>query len=249
MTNQWEVENLRLTVFPTPNQQFTNSANWWEGVAGSDPETISQQPKNALTQYSGPFGDNAKLTLTIRPDRIDWLLTVNDTQLETEFFPIIATIEKVLPPILSALENWLVHECPPCLRIGWGAVLLLPVRDKVEGYNRIGEYLPEVKLDAENSTDFTYSINRPRKSKLVNDVTINRLSRWSVINIKRFQLPGLVNNQFPAPILEERHACRLEMDVNSSQECQKQFSKEEILNITNELVSLADEIAKNGDIK
>ena len=77
MSINWNSENLRLSIFLTPNS-VPNTNTWWKEVVGAEPDTISQQPKNGLTQYTGSFDENTQLTLAASPERIDLHLTISD---------------------------------------------------------------------------------------------------------------------------------------------------------------------------
>jgi hypothetical protein len=52
------------------------------------------------------------------------------------------------------------------MRLGFAPTLLAPVRDRVEGYDLLSKLLPAVRIDAANSEDMFWQINRPRKSKV-----------------------------------------------------------------------------------
>ena len=53
------------------------------------------------------------------------------------------------------------------------------------GYRELGRFLPAVRLD-EDSSDFSYQINRPRRSTVIPELSVNRLSKWSVGKFQAF---------------------------------------------------------------
>ena len=218
IAENWKTESLRLTVFPHPNQQFVNRTSWWADVVDSDPETITEQPRNAVYQATGPLTDDAQLLLNVQPERIDWQLSASDKQRETGGLPTISSLDKTSAIIIPRLEKWLQSGCPKCQRIAWGAVLLRQVQSKAEGYHLLSNYLKDVTIDADNSSDFSYSINRPRKFSS-GEITINRVSRWSVINYKIFRISDIGSGGGSLvldPLRDGNPACRLELDINTN---------------------------------
>jgi hypothetical protein len=251
MAESWKTESLRLTVFPSPNQQFVQRNNWWISTVGTDPDTISEQPRSAVYQAMGAVTPESQLLLSVQPDRIDWQLSASDKHREAEGLPTIGSLDEALSIIVPKLEAWLQHQCPECQRLALGVVLLRQVLSRVEGYERLKPYLPAVTLDPENSTDFSYSINRPRMSER-EGVSINRLSRWGVVNLKTFRLAHLGAaglTQVLEPLAGDYFACRLELDISTPAERQSPFSRSAAINILRELVGFANEIADRGDIQ
>ena len=69
----WQAESLRLTVFPVPGTRDPEPT-WWADLVGNSPDARTLRPKVGEFHEEGLFKDR-KLTLAIRPNRIDWLLT------------------------------------------------------------------------------------------------------------------------------------------------------------------------------
>lgn len=242
MSINWNSENLRLSIFLTPNS-VPNTNTWWKEVVGAEPDTISQQPKNGLIQYIGLFNENTQLTLTIRPERIDWLLTISEVQSRSIELPIIDLRINIFNVIAPKLNSWLESSCPPCVRLAWGEVLLEKVNGKNEAYTKLQPYLPSVKLDIENSSEFNYSINRP---KSFNNINYNRISRWSVIKLCQLNI-NVVNEQLSRRT-NETFACRLEIDISTNANTLKELPNNKIPEIFSKLTTLAKEISDDGDI-
>ncbi len=241
MDINWNSENLRLSIFLTPNS-VPNTSTWWKEVVGSEPDTISQQPKNGLTLYSGVFNENAQLTLTVRPERIDWLLSISEEHSRSVALPIIDLRSNTFDLIAPKLQSWLESSCPSCVRLAWGEVLLEKVNDKKEGYTKLQPYLPSITLDIENSSEFNYSINRPKK---LHDINYNRISRWSVIRLRQLNFNAVAEQ--PSPQINEELACRLEIDISTSSNILEDLPSNKITEFFLELTSLAKEISVKGD--
>lgn len=121
-----------------------------------------------------------------------------------------------------------------------------------DGYGKLGKLLPNVKIDAQNTRDFLYRINRRR---VWNDgskrLKINRLSTWSALEFIDvsfdFSLESLQNSPIEK-LLNSGSICRLEFDINTVPESRTALEIELIPSIYNELVKCANQTATNGDI-
>ena len=240
----WQAESLRLTVFLTPGAVLSDST--WEDLVGKPPETSVRRP---AYQDEGEFEDG-RLTLATQPSRVDWLYTADLRKIESGL-PTVGFFPDAVSKFQQLMYRWL-KGCPPITRLAFGAILLQPVGNRVGGYKRIADYLPSVKLDGENSSEFAYQINRPRVSNNIKVLQINRLSKWSVMAMQRMQLDipvGQVAIAQPPALGEERSACRLELDINTSPAFSGELPRERVLPIFDELIVLGKEIAERGDVQ
>lgn len=248
-TSVWQSSQLRLTVFPTLDPKMS-SQGWWEGVVGAAPEFRSAQPRQNIVQESGAFL-NGTLTLNVSPLRIDWILTPSADQEPPEKLPSAGEFPKAVEAYGHVLSKWLA-SAPRMKRVAFGAVLLQEVGSHEEGYLLIDKYLPSVELDPKSS-DFSYQINRPRKSNVASSVTINRLSKWSVARLQSVQLQfqggkdatTLISGVAPTQAL---FACRLELDMSTEAMRTEAFDSGSPQAIFGELIGLAMEIAAKGDV-
>lgn len=240
----WQVESLRLTVFLAPGAVVVDSA--WEDLVGKPPEASVRRP---VHQDEGGFEDG-RLILATQPSRVDWLYTADLGKIETGL-PTVGSFSDAVSKFQQLMHRWL-KGCPPITRLAFGAILLQPVDNRIEGYKRIVEYLPSVKLDGENSSDFAYQINRPRVSNNIDALQINRLSKWSVMEMQRLQfvIPAeQVAVAQPAAPGEKKSACRLELDINTSHVFTGEFPKGKFFLVFDELITLGKEIAEKGDVQ
>jgi hypothetical protein len=236
--SRWKEARLRLTGFLSPAAPI-HEPDWWKSLTGESPERRVSQPKIGVLQEDGPFM-GGKLILAAQPTRIDWVLTQSDpTDLSSSVGPI--------GEFKQLMLKWL-ESCPPVQRIAWGPILHIPTDDRIRGYQLLSEYLHSVRLDAENSTDFFYQINRPRTVTFDSlDIKINRLSKWSVATLQQALLsvgPEAATYALgPGQIL-----CQLELDVNTDQEFQGNLPHEQLPQILDCLCEFGEEIARQGDI-
>jgi hypothetical protein len=252
MSASWMVQLMRITAFPVAGVPVGDPSTWWETTIGTSPDSVTNKPKEGLVQLSGRLDDFAQLALNCQPDRIDWQISPIEPTDFSPDYPEIGVFETILPKFLEFINRWLDQQFPEFQRLAFGVILVKQVNDRVTGYHKIAEFLPNIKIDAEGSTDFTYSINRPRTSKLgIEGLKINRLSNWSVGVIKLFRIPVATpggSKAFMNVADKETYLCRLELDVNTAVDVAN-LPRERIKDILTELVHLAMEIAKSGDVK
>jgi len=246
-SSPWLAETLRLTGFPLPGTTV-DPHTWWETVTGQQPEVRNAQPRLGVTQEEGQL-EGGRLALVVQPSRFDWIFTTAfDAALglpvPERFLPFPAAQEM----FARTLNRWF-GLCPSLTRLAFGAVLSIPVADKPAGYQQLAHYLPDIHLDPEGSSDFSYQINRPRNSGVVRELKINRLSRWSVaLSMLEQIVLGPGGLQYPVSGPENR-ALRLELDINTSTESARELAPDDIAPLFQELIQLGQEISEQGDIK
>jgi hypothetical protein len=241
------VESLRLTAFlgatPSPREP-----TWWSDLTDNEPETRTSKPPMGVFQEIGVFQDRT-LVLSIQPGRIDWLFNPGPSQVEAEISSV-GDIPSAQGIFLPAMRRWLGEMAPAVIRMGYGVTLLEPVRDKVAGYMRLAELLPAVHIDPQGSADFIYQINRPRQSALgIQNLSINRLSNWSVALIQRF---GFIFSAGSPPALAPPQlgalsAVRIALDISTAPTFPGELPHGRLADIFDELINLGAEIAAHGD--
>ena len=244
---QWQVESLRLTTFHIPSTVSTDSTDWWESVIGDKPEQVVTRPRGNMVQQSGLF-EGKQLALIIRVDRADWMLRGNIAPQgePTQGPPTLGTLPNVLGSFRKVAEKWLT-VCPDLTRLAFGAALVETVADLTLAYQKLSQMLPNVKIGEADSPDFLYQINRPRVSKSLTMIRINRLSKWSVMQGGALSI-AIGQGTVPTFASELLLACRLELDINTSQEPSSIIPQNQTRELFSELVDLGSEIADNGDI-
>jgi hypothetical protein len=242
----WLTESVRFTGFlagSTPSQ----ASDWWVSLVGSPAESTVSRTDIRLQQQEGPLGPG-RLVLVLLPGRVDWHLSVSPKATESESVPSLGSFEEAVNLFRPVLRKWF-EICPPLSRVAVGSVLIQPVPDRVEGYRRLAHFLKDsVRLDPENSSEFSYSINRPRISKKTEGgLVLNRLSKWTVSASQSVQITvGLGNTQ--TRTLNTRHACRLEVDLSTPAGLEGNLPSAQIPLIFDELIEFADEISLRGDL-
>lgn len=223
----------------------------WTALVGSSPERIDQRPKEGITNVEGPF-EGARLTLTRSPMRSDWIWIVeSDLTAPRIEIPSIGEFEKVDKTFLTLANQWLSRD-QSLTRLAFGCILVLPVAGKEEGYKRLGNFLPQLAIDPVGSSDLVYQINRPRTSRVIDGLRVNRLSRWSVAISQamslQFSLSTGAAEAVGGPTGPGLSACRLQLDINSDQTQTVPLRSDMLVPLLNEFVELAREIATGGDM-
>lgn len=247
--NFWMAETLRISAFLAPNENF-DIGGWWTNIIGEPPETDNSRPRDGVRQIEGQHG-SGRLTLISTLGRVDLLMKATDNdERENLGIPNIGRFEDAMSE-LTKLASKFISTLPPVKRMAFGAVLVRETDSHESGYKILGEYLKSVQIDSTGSSDFIYQINRPRKSNAVaGDLGINRLSKWSVLRVRKLRVEVPQNDLAMHEVHRERetYGCRLELDVNTKPDLSGFILGDRLFALYEELVSLAREISLSGDI-
>jgi hypothetical protein len=145
--------------------------------------------------------------------------------------------------------GWLISQ-GDLTRIAFGAVLNFPTDDRPTSYRHLQAFLRDVRLDAENSSDFTYTINRPRPSvSLRGKGTINRLSKWAAAQLSVLRAtPDSKGGSLMLADAATAFASRLELDVNTAPLADFAIGSHVVASVLEELIALGEEISVQGDV-
>jgi hypothetical protein len=246
--SDWQVENLRVTIFTFP-ETFSLEHSHFKDLFHQPAEKTTTNAKNLQIIEEGPF-ENGILRCISTPTRIDWVLTFNPDNIgdEKNLPPMIGPLESIMGSFVKLMLPWLTHS-PKSNRLAFGAVLNLPVNSREDGYQTLAPYLKSVKLDPKGSSDFLYQINRTRLSSTIGipGFSINRLTRWSVSKSTPMQLE-ISQEKISTIAGGDQHSCRLELDINTMAQHNRELPQDRMASLFKELVDLGMEIVGNGDI-
>lgn len=241
----WRAESLRLTAFPSAALQ--SEPNWWGDLFGDTADRRTSEPKQGRLEEEGAYL-GGRLLLRVAPTRIDWLVGVAlEPEGLGERFIGLGALSESAEAFRDLMGRWLELKLGCSVRrLAFGAVLVEPVPDRPAGYRLLSSFLPSVRLDPEGSWDFAYQINRPRDSSSgIANLKINRLSKWSVAEF-RLASVALPSHRVSETVLGR--ACRVELDINTAAEFQEELPSSGLRQIFNELVDMALELARTGDV-
>ena len=161
--------------------------------------------------------------------------------------PTLGPLPDALESFMRVTERWL-SVGPTITRIAFGAVLFISVKDLASAYQELSRFLPTVELGGTDSPDFLYQINRPRASKSLPEIRVNRMTKWSVIQGESISIGFRAGGGSVLASASPELACRLELDINTVPESMTSTHQARIQPLFNELVELGSEIAEKGDI-
>jgi hypothetical protein len=175
---------------------------------------------------------------------MDWLLTADGTEADLPPVGFVGDNAPVIEAFRTIAERWLGTEsCPPLTRLAFGSTFLEEVVSREDGYRRLDELLPALTVDPVGSRDLSYQINRPRPSRVVEGLEVNRLSTWKVGVTQMFVASpaGIV----PAP--QRRYFCRLDLDINSAADRTAPLPSDRLRALFSEFVALTSELLEHGE--
>ena len=234
----WNLESIRLSVFLA--EQPNPAQDWWKQVTGLEPETTVNKRQTGELTDEGTFG-NWRLALninTLAQNRVDWIAYPPAPSLIG--FSHIGQYVEQSELFFEALQGWLADTCPPSIRIAFGAVLINELQDKKTGYQMLQSFLPIIKADLANWSDFFFQVNKKGVSKAVNYLEINQLTKWNALRLTRV----IFESTNVSPI--DFHACRLELDINTSAENTSLIDRNLIPAVSAELRKIANGYASEG---
>ncbi len=241
------MEMMRLTAFPAagahPGPSASQAPAWWSRLFDTPPEELRQDLQSGVTQLRGVV-DDVFLLATENPVSFELKRLAshpNQPRLEA---PALQPFGAVVGAFEEQVVRWLtLPDCPPLRRLAFGATLLIPVADEEAANTALDRFLPQVSLDPQ-AADFVYQINRRRTASSVENLALNRLSKWTIEAVQGVVLsPDGAVAMGPGSL-----ACRLDLDMNSVPS-REPIPKARLPHLFSELVALGTEIATQGDIE
>jgi hypothetical protein len=239
--SEWQVSQVRLTVFPTLDST-SRRPDWWQETTGAEPNESTADRKRNTSLVSGEFAPGI-LTLGLSPERIDWFLTATNV-LEPTAEPL-GPYRETLDNFSKLAERWLGADVPDATRMAFGLVLQHPEADQKAGYQRLPDYVP-VRLEPD-WRDFSFQINTPvhLAPEDYGLTYLNRLSKWSVMVFRTGRLTfaeqGIISGG-----ATPQYSLRLELDISTPGESLEPLPRSKWVPLYRELVSAAQIIAQNG---
>jgi hypothetical protein len=232
-----------------------SAALTWKNVGGSEPEHRETQPRVGTVREVGPiWGGGAALEFRASPGRADWLISpAIPADIQTATYPNLGEIGEAVGKfrelVFAVAAN--AYDAP---RYAVGLVALHLNPSKEASYNELSGLLQNASLRLEGASDFSYQINRPRVSRALNGLKINRLSRWSSSAFFGLQvqlsvpLGGEVPGSVTGHARELVHATRVDIDINCPADRAEPIPSAARLPLLEELAQLALELPQTGDV-
>lgn len=238
----WFAEQIRTTVFPM-SMEDPGTAVSWEQLVGEAPARVENQPRDRIKITRGPFAEG-ELILAEYPDRLDFVYVGRQPNVDLPMLPSPGRYRDSIEHVIEIVHQWL-SGFQELKRIAFAPNVICLSKNKEDSYAQLNRLLPFVNVDPE-SQEFLFQVNRPRKSLIVNELTVNRLSKWSAIRFRSLIGLGAKENKIET---KEFFAYKLELDVNTDNDYVPNFKQDLIIPLFNELRELSEEIMEMGDIK
>lgn len=235
----WQVQSARLTFFVGPDAVIPHGI--WQQVIGEPPETSVAQRTDSARHESGPFADGV-LGIRVLPSRVDWVHEAPVNPL-TPSVDALGPVAPCTEPLLTASHRWAGSPSfPSVLRLAFGLVLISSVRDRSAGYDELRAFVNGVPNDP-RASDFSYQVNLPARSTVVDTLNVNRLSKWSVGGFRNIALDAAS----ATAVLGDMHFhLRLELDINTDPAFAAELPRDRVMGILTELPGYATQIITNG---
>ncbi|MCY3831989.1 MAG: hypothetical protein OXG85_03160 [Chloroflexi bacterium] len=245
MVVDWQVETLRISVFPEDIDSVSPSKLWEMHIGEPEPEVIIQP---GSTNRRNAKYRNGEIYLVKTRSQIDWryVLPLEDTANENDL-PAWGNLELELTGFLEFSQSFLQKpSILPVNRLAFGAVLMRPAKNLLTTCEHLAGLLP--RFDLEDVAEFNYLINRRRRSSFVEDLHINRLSRWAAVTLERntSTLDPVVDGELNP--IKRLFASRVELDINTVPVHGTQLPSELLMNLFQELVDMGKRITQEGDV-
>lgn len=243
----WNVSLLRFTLFPF--QAYEMDENWWNLIFETLPDNENYNRKVNVHHYDGEF-KSGLMNLDLSPLRIDFIYISMKSNSGSKMADInLGLFNDVMGKFFSIISKFLILDnCPTAQRIAFGCNCFIPTETRISGYELLDSYLPKVEVDSVNSSDFLYQINRRRQSKIVSNLSINRLTQWHVAQYGSAIISQAHNGQQLIDLNEKEYSVNLELDINSQQDNMSELNRDTQIKLLEELIIFAEEISLNGDI-
>ena len=145
-----------------------------------DTEQIYHQQKVKVQQG---IINGHNLTVQSQSNRIDWILTSGIPMSNESQQNAVSPSQNPLESLLQIAQKW-SKACPSSSRLAFGASLVKQISDMRRGYKDLMRFLPNLKLNPDDISDLIFQVNRRKKSTSASDIMINRIGRWSIVQVK-----------------------------------------------------------------
>ena len=244
----WKTQQVRVTGFCAV-ASTTMPDPIWANLIGKDPENENRRPGAGIIRELGPFFAGG-LSITQQLERIDFRLqseNPGDTIKKgepIEPFPGIGELDEVLKNFQPVISRWLQAK-PILRRVAFGSVLVCPVDSPQVAHSVLTRLLKSVNIDELGIIDFRLSINKPVKSEIMKNLTLNRLTKWSVEYVRMLALdPGLEST---AVDTGKFTSVKLEIDINTEANRSSKLPTTKLKKLFHELKAIGQKIVEQGE--
>lgn len=247
---EWNIDTIRTTALFGQIPAYV-PRRLWEQCVGGQAGTTTDTADGRIVEI-GEFEQN-RLTISQSQMRVDFVWNrpqeppqqgQQPQQVEQPSLPDLGHFGESEEVFLRVCRRFLETR-PPTNRIAFAPIINSPVQETIEGYRILHDLLP-VEFDPEQVSDMIWQINRHAQSNSVDNARINRINRWSVIQLMRLELAADPHTPTMTQVVMAQ-AMRLEMDINIVPSQPEDLGGDVLVPVLDELVTHARNIASNGD--
>lgn len=225
----WAADSMRLTLFfPTPRDW---KESLFETLVGqpAEMEQTSKRPGLPNKLESGRAG-HFQVNAVAQANRLDVHISVGPTPEDAET---VVRDAEAFRDILSLLATN-AGSYAPITRIGVGASLLRKCESKAHAYGQMHDRFPCLLIDAANSDDFMFQINRSTED--AQEGRINNIERWSYGVFERINIPIMSGPPEVTVGTSKIEGVKLDLDFNTAVDPVRTFDAETTKRVTGRLV-------------
>jgi hypothetical protein len=247
MALDWIAESLRLSLFSNGMVDLTGAD--WKKITGED-EAETQQKVAGRRTMAGTYLAGTLNVSAVGP-RIDCVLSPHQLpkeNAEEAYVPSLGAWPMVCDEFFKGTTDWVGSFDRPVVRMAFGATLYSRFPDRQAAYSALIGLLKSVQGDPKRLNELVFRINWPVNSKSLNDLMLNRITQWAVLEMRAFQL---VIQSGAEPVVGSTpvtFVIRLELDHNTDAQWATPFDPRRLVPIYRELVELAYENAEKGEL-
>jgi hypothetical protein len=235
----WLTESLRCSLFTADPLSRPDIS--FHQLSATSPEQISERPAQNVRQEIGTI-QAYRVACISQPGRVDIVLSMPPPK-EPPSLINIGEFQDVVSALRTLLKEWWKSR-PAVIRAALAPTLLRRFAEKLESRTQLRKLLPTVTFNPEHDQDILWQINRPRTSKTVEGLPVNRLAKWQVLEVRNIQI-AQTGSVVMLPIPE--YLIHLELDINTASDNQTPFDPGKLPPLVDELSALAQEIMDKGD--
>ena len=223
---EWQVEMLYIEAY---SDEIANvsASEIWAAQLDFEPDEAHQFKRERMEAQEGDH-KNGRIILIKRRDHVEWRYQASQDD-ESAGIPMIGKLQDELAVIVKLGKSWL--SSPGMFEVNslaFGAMLLNPVDNLESGFDALKEFLPI--LNVEGMSEFSYRVNRPRISQVVDNLLVNRETWWTTVSS---------NHEF---------AARLRFEIRTEANRAEALSPGSIVGLLDEMVTWGLELSSKGDI-
>lgn len=216
--------------------------DWSRVVGEGEPERVSRPARRIEAAAYG----NGRIQLQQQvPPKIDLVYLPAASSESASGRPAdVGTFDEAFAAITEPAVK-LFGAALPIMRVALGAQLTRSAATQGEANRILVEHIGSTSFDLSNARDFHYQVNRPRKSLLIEGISINRLVKWHEVVWQVMTIEPATGRKFegtPQP------GALLELDINTEAERSTELPAGQLPRLLDELRSLAAEIIERGDV-